>query len=261
MEKKRLQDKVIVVTGSGRGIGRGIALRLAAEGAQVVSSSFSPNSCGKVTEEILAAGGRAVTVPCDVRDEAQVRRLVEESVRQFGRVDVMVANAGAALTKLIADTSVEEWDNLFAVNARGTFLCNRLVAAQMKKQGGGKIINCASIAAHAGFFALGTYSATKFAVRGFTQAFAKEVAKDNITVNAYCPGIVDTDMWEEIDADLAPILGLKKGEAMKKYGELIPLGRFQKPEDVADFVAFLCSDDAGYITGQSIVTDGGIVMV
>jgi len=261
MDNTRLKDSVIIVTGAGRGIGRGIALRLAAEGARVVSSSVNPASCGKVTEEIVKAGGTAITVPADVSKAADVENLVNKTVAEFGRLDVMVANAGLSLTKLAADTSVEDWDNLFAVNVRGTFLCDTIAARQMMKQNKGKIINCSSIAGHNGFWALSAYSATKFAVRGFTQALAKELAKYNITVNGFCPGIVDTDMWEEIDADLAPLMGLKKGEAMKKYGELIPMGRFQTPEDVANLVAFLCSPDADYITGQSIMTDGGIVMV
>ncbi|MDR1487911.1 MAG: glucose 1-dehydrogenase [Deltaproteobacteria bacterium] len=258
----RLKDKIIIVTGSGRGIGRGIALRLAAEGATLVTSSITPGNCAKVAEEIGKAGGRAISVPCDVSDESAISNLVDVTVKEFGRLDVYVSNAGIELTKLALDTTAAEWDRIFQVNVRGTFLGDTIAARAMIKQKKGKIINCGSIASHSGFLGLSAYCSTKFAVRGLTQALARELAQYNITVNAYCPGVVDTDMWEQIDAKMGPILGLKKkGEAMELFKKSIALGRYQTPKDVADFVSFLCSDDADYITGQSIVTDGGIVLV
>jgi meso-butanediol dehydrogenase/(S,S)-butanediol dehydrogenase/diacetyl reductase len=183
-------------------------------------------------------------------------------VKEYGRLDIFVSNAGIELTKLALDTTAADWDNIFQVNVRGTFLCDVTAAKAMIPNKKGKIINCGSIASHNGFMGLSAYSSTKFAVRGLTQALAKELAKYNITVNAYCPGVVDTDMWELIDEKMLPILGLKnKGEAMALFKKSISLGRYQTPEDVANFVAFLCSTDSDYITGQSIVTDGGIVFV
>lgn len=255
-----LKDKIIIVTGSGRGIGKGIALRLAKEGATIVSSSTS-STCEAVSKEIKAAGGKSISIKADVSQEADVQNLVNQTISELGRIDVMVANAGISLTKMAQDTTVEEWDNIFAINVRGMFLCNKLAAEQMIKQKSGKILNCSSIAGHQGMWALGAYSATKFAVRGFTQAMARELAKYNITVNGYCPGVVATEMWDDIDDSMSDLMGVEKGQAMKKTGENIALGRFQTPEDVANLVAFMCSSEADYITGQSIVSDGGIVMI
>ena len=258
----RLKGKVIIVTGSSRGIGKGIALRLGKEGAHIVACSTKAGGCAELLAALKQCNApEALEIPCNVREEAQIAHLVHSTVQHFGKLDVMIANAGIELTKRLMDTTAEDWDTIFSVNARGTFLCDKYAAEQMIKQKSGKIINCASIAAHAGFLGLGAYCATKFAVRGLTQSLAKELAPHSITVNAYCPGIVATDMWDQIDEAMGPILGLKKGESMKKFGEGIALGRFQTPADVAALVSYLASADADYITGQSIITDGGIVMV
>ena len=260
--QERLKGKVVIVTGSSRGIGKGIALRLAQEGAHIVASSTKAGGCAELLADIKKLNApEALEIPCNVREEEQIVQLVQGAVQHFGKLDVMISNAGIDLTKRLLDTTADDWDDIFSVNARGTFLCDKYAAEQMIKQKSGKIINCASIAAHSGFLGLGAYCSTKFAVRALTQSLAKELAPHNITVNAYCPGVVDTNMWEKIDEAMAPILGLKKGEAMKKFGEGIALGRFQTPADVAALVAFLASPDADYITGQSIITDGGIVMV
>ncbi|CAK7021692.1 MAG: Diacetyl reductase [(S)-acetoin forming] [Desulfovibrio sp.] len=261
MESGKLNGKIAIVTGASRGIGRGIACRLAQEGATVVVTSTKEGGTDKTLAAIKDIGGNAEGLACDIRHEEQIRAVIDGTVKKHGKLDIVVANAGVALTSLIADTTAEEWDNIFQVNARGTFLTDRIAATHMAKQRFGKIINCCSIAGHAGYACLGAYSATKFAVRGLTQALAREMAQYNVTVNAYCPGIVDTDMWVDIDAAMGKMMGLKKGEAMKKFGESIALGRYQQPEDVANLVAFLASDDSSYITGQSILTDGGIVMV
>jgi meso-butanediol dehydrogenase/(S,S)-butanediol dehydrogenase/diacetyl reductase len=256
-----IKNQTIIVTGSGQGLGRGIALRLAKDGGNIIVAELVGDNAVKVAEEIKKAGGKATPITVDVSKEADVRNMVNLAVKEYGRLDTIICNAGISVTKFSLDTTVEEWDKIFAVNVRGTFLCDKVAAEQMIKQKKGKIINCCSIAGHSGFWALAAYSASKFAVRGFTQALAKELAPHKITVNSYCPGIADTEMWKQIDEGMAPLLGLKKGEAWIKYGELIALGRHQVPEDVANLVAFLCTTDADYITGQSIVTDGGIVMV
>ncbi|SFG78581.1 meso-butanediol dehydrogenase / (S,S)-butanediol dehydrogenase / diacetyl reductase [Desulfotomaculum arcticum] len=252
--------KVAIVTGAGRGIGKGIALRLAKDGLDVVVNDINAENVNQVAKEIEALGSNTMAIAADVSNEKEVYAMVDEVVGKFGQLDVMVANAGVANVKLAIEMTASEWDQIFAVNCRGMFLCDQAAAKQMIKQNSGKIINCASIAAHAGFYLLAAYSATKFAVRGFTQALAKELGSYGITVNAYCPGIVGTDMWELIDEKMGPYLGLPKGEVLKEYSKLITMGRVQTPDDVACFVSYLASADSNYMTGQSVMIDGGIVM-
>jgi meso-butanediol dehydrogenase/(S,S)-butanediol dehydrogenase/diacetyl reductase len=253
-------SRTAIVTGAGRGIGRGIALRLAKDGLDVAVNDVNSENVKKVAQEIESLGRKSLAIVADVAKEAEVYSMVEQVVGEFGKLDVMVANAGIANIKWAIEMSAAEWDQIFAVNCRGTFLCDQAAAKQMIKQKGGKIINCASIAAHAGFSLLSAYSATKFAVRGFTQALAKELGSYGITVNAYCPGIVGTDMWDLIDEKMGPYLHLGKGEVLKEYTKLITMGRVQLPEDVANFVSYLASTDSDYMTGQSVMIDGGIVM-
>lgn len=256
----KLQGKVALVTGAGRGIGRGIALRLAQDGADVVVNDVNLENVNKVAEEIKLLGRKSLAIVADVSKGNEVYGMVDQVVAEFGKIDIMVANAGIAQVKLVVELTEEDWDRVFAVNARGVFLCDQAAAKQMIKQKSGKIINCASIAGHSGFNMLAHYSATKFAVVGFTQALAKELGSYGITVNAYCPGIVGTDMWDLIDEKMGQYLGLPKGETIKKYSELITLGRVETPEDVACLVSYLASSDADYMTGQSINICGGIVM-
>ena len=251
-----------IVTGAGRGIGRGIALRLARDGHAVAVNDVNKATAEAVTAEITEAGGRSIAVPADVTDRAAVFAMVEQVAAEWGGVDVMVANAGVAQVKTILELTPEDLQRVFEVNVFGVVYCLQAAGEQMRRQGrGGKIINAASIAAHSGFDLLGHYSATKFAVRALTQAAAKELAKDKITVNAYCPGIVDTDMWELIDEGMGARSGLAKGETFAQYSQLIALGRAQTPEDVAGLVSYLAGPDSDYMTGQSVIIDGGIVMV
>ena len=256
----KLRGKVALVTGAGRGIGRGIALRLAQDGADVVVNDVNLENVNKVAEEIKLLGRKSLAIVADVSKGNEVYEMVDQVVAEFGKIDIMVANAGIAQVKLVVELTEEDWDRVFAVNARGVFLCDQAAAKQMIKQKSGKIINCASIAGHSGFNMLAHYSATKFAVVGFTQALAKELGSYGITVNAYCPGIVGTDMWDLIDEKMGQYLGLPKGETIKKYSELITLGRVETPEDVACLVYYLASSDADYMTGKSINICGGIVM-
>ena len=212
-----------------------------------------------VAEEIRGTGRRAAAVVADVSDPGEVEGMVRRVADELGSLDVMVANAGIAQVKPLLEVTPEDFDNLMAVNLCGVFLCYQEAARQMIRQGGGgKIIGAASIAAHKGFSMLGHYSASKWAVRGLTQAAAQEWAQYGITVNAYCPGIVGTAMWDLIDEELAKHMGLQKGEALKQYSELITLGRVEEPEDVAAFVSYLASRDSDYMTGQSVMIDGGI---
>ena len=252
----------VVVTGAGRGIGRGIALRLATDGHAVAVNDLNKAGAEEAAAEITAAGGRAIADPTDVTDRDAVFDMVDRVAGELGSVDVMVANAGIAQVKTLLEVTPEDLATIFGVNVYGVVYCLQAAAEKMIEQGtGGKIINAASIAGHSGFRLLGHYSATKFAVRALTQAAAKELASHQITVNAYCPGIVGTTMWDEIDEGLGGYLGTGKGEALKQYSQLIALGRVQTPEDVASFVSYLASRDADYMTGQAVMIDGGIVMV
>jgi meso-butanediol dehydrogenase / (S,S)-butanediol dehydrogenase / diacetyl reductase len=255
-------SRIALVTGAARGIGRGIALRLAADGLDVAVNDIGANAdqLEGVAEEIRGTGRRAAAVVADVSDPGEVEGMVLRVADELGSLDVMVANAGIAQVKPLLEVTPEDFDNLMAVNLRGVFLCYQEAARQMIRQGGGgKIIGAASIAAHKGFAMLGHYSASKWAVRGLTQAAAQEWAQYGITVNAYCPGIVGTAMWDLIDEELAKHMGLQKGEALKQYSELITLGRVEEPEDVAAFVSYLASRDSDYMTGQSVMIDGGII--
>jgi meso-butanediol dehydrogenase / (S,S)-butanediol dehydrogenase / diacetyl reductase len=248
---------VALVTGGARGIGRGIAVRLAADGHDVAVADL-PSM--RDESEAVAGEVAGLALDVDVSDASQVDAMVAAVVAHFGRLDVMVANAGIAQVAPLLDVKPDDFDRLLAVNLRGVFLCYTAAARQMIAQGGGgKIIGAASIAAHKGFGMLGHYSASKFAVRGLTQAAAQEWAQHGITVNAYCPGIVGTAMWELIDEKLAEHMGLQKGEALAQFSELIALGRVETPEDVAKFVSYLASDDSDYMTGQSVMIDGGVL--
>ncbi|WCE05307.1 acetoin reductase [Pseudoxanthomonas sp. JBR18] len=254
-------NRVALVTGAGRGIGKAIALRLADDGLDVAINDVPANQslAEKTAEEIHAKGVRSTVALADVSKEADVTAMVDAVTKDLGKLDVMVANAGIANVTSLLEVDVETWDRIMSVNLRGAFLCYTAAARQMIKQGGGgKIIGAASIVAYRPFALLGPYSASKWGVRGLTQAAAMEWAKHKITVNAYCPGIVGTDMWELIDEKLASEEGMQKGEALKKYSEAIALGRVSVPQDVAQFVSYLASPDSDYMTGQSVMIDGGI---
>lgn len=252
------------ITGAARGIGRSIALRLARDGHDVAVSDLPAMAADLETtrKELEETGVRAVALHGDVSDPESVRRLVADTADRLGSLDVMVANAGIAQTKALLEVTPEEYDKVHAVNGRGVFLCYTEAARQMIAQGtGGKIIGAASIAAHKGFPLLGVYCSSKFAVRALTQASAQEWAPHGITVNAYCPGIVDTAMWEEIDHDLGEINGVGRGESMKAMAAGISLGRVSTGEDVARLVSYLAGPDSDYMTGQSVLVDGGMLFV
>ncbi|EMH0746863.1 acetoin reductase [Proteus mirabilis] len=255
-----LNGKVILVTGAAQGIGRGISLRLAKEGADIALVDLKADKLSDVAKEIKALGRKVTTFAADISNRDEVFAAVEHAEKTLGGFDVMINNAGIAQVKPLADVTPEDMDRIFKINVNGVMWGIQAASEKFKALGHkGKIINASSIAGHDGFAMLGVYSATKFAVRALTQAAAKEYASAGITVNAYCPGIVGTDMWVEIDERFAEITGAPKGETYKKYVDGIALGRAQTPDDVAALVSFLASDDSDYITGQAILTDGGIV--
>lgn len=249
-----------VITGAGQGIGKSIAARLAKDGFAIVLSDVNEKVLTSTIKEFKDAGYQAEGSVGDVTKPEDQKALVRKAVDTFGSVDVFINNAGVAHVGPVLDLKEQNMDLLFKVNVYGTVYGIQAAAEQMKNQeNGGKIINACSIAGHQSFPMMGLYSATKFAVRGFTQAAAKELAKDHITVNAFCPGIVGTGMWDRIDDVMTNYQGTKKGEAFKQAIESISLGRPEEPEDIANFVSFLASSDSDYITGQSVLVDGGIV--
>ena len=255
-----LNGKVILVTGAAQGIGRAIALRLAKEGADIALVDLKEDKLAAVAKEVEALGRKASIFAADVSQREDVFAAVEHAEKTLGGFDVIINNAGISQVKALSEVRQEDMDRIFKINVDGVMWGIQAATEKFKQLGQkGKVINASSIAGHDGFALLGVYSATKFAVRALTQAAAKEYASAGITVNSYCPGIVGTDMWVEIDERFAEITGAAKGETYKKYVEGIALGRAQTPEDVAALVSFLSSDDADYITGQSILTDGGIV--
>lgn len=255
-----IDGKVVLVTGAGQGIGRAIALRLAKDGADIALVDVKDNKTASVANEVRTIGRKATTFKADVTRRDEVYAAVDHAEKELGGFDVMVNNAGIAQVQALADVTPEEVERILKVNVEGVLWGIQAAARKFRdRKQKGKIINASSIAGHDGFALLGVYSATKFAVRGLTQAAAKEFASDGITVNAYCPGIVGTDMWVEIDKRFAEITGAQVGATYKKYVEGIALGRAQTPEDVAAFVSFLAGPDADYMTGQAPLIDGGLV--
>lgn len=260
MRHFRLQGRTAIVTGAGRGIGRGIAIRLAQDGADVVINDINSSDVDSVVKEVQSFGRKSLGIVADVTKADEVYAMVDEVVDEFGQLDVMVANVGIAQVKPALELTEEDWDKIFAVNVKSVFLCDQAAAKHMVEEGSGKIINCACIAGHNGFPLLSHYSSAKFAVRGFTQALAKELRPFGVQVNAYCPGIVGTSMWDLVDEEMGKHLNLPKGEILKKYSEPVTPGRVDAPEDVAAFVAYLASEDSDSMTGQSVMIDGGIIM-
>jgi len=252
--------KVALVTGAGRGIGKAIALRLARDGFDVSVVDLRKDELDGVAAEIKALGRKAATFVADVSDRDNVYKAVDDTEQALGGFDVMINNAGIVQVQPISDISPEEVERILSINVKGVLwgiqaAAKKFIARKQK----GKIISAASVASHEGFGMLGIYSASKFAVRGLSQAAAKEYASAGITVNTYCPGIVGTDMWTEIDRRFAELTGAEVGATFKQYVGGIALGRPQTPEDVADLVSFMASNDADYITGQAMITDGGMV--
>ena len=249
-----------MVTGGARGIGKAIAERLARDGF-VVSVADLPAAQDQVGAVVagLADPHAALGLSVDVADADSVQRAVSEHVRKFGGLDVMVANAGIAVTAPMLEITAAQWQQTMDVNVKGVLHCYQSGARQMIAQGrGGRLIGAASVAAHRGGKWQSAYSASKFAVRGMSQSIAQELAEHQITVNVYSPGVVSTPMWEGIDAEMTRRLGTEVGSEMAGMIAGIPLGRLETPADVAGVVAFLASPEAGYITGQSIVVDGGM---
>jgi len=255
----RLSNKTALVTGAGSGIGRAIALMLAKEGANVALTGYSNvDLARKTAKEIKEMNGKAIALKVDVRSYEQISKAVEKTFKKFGRIDVLVNNAGVSSMAPVVDMTEEDWDYNMDVNAKGVFLCTKAVLRQMIKQGqGGKIINISSIAGKFGNKFYAHYSASKFAVIGFTKSVALEVAEHRINVNAICPTHVDTQMTDREAKWEAEHLGISEKEARQRFLATIPIGRFATPEDVAKAVVFLASNESDFITGAEIDVGGG----
>ena len=259
---KRYAGKVVAVTGGNRGIGYAIAERFAQEGASVAIASVEEQVHEAASDLQAATGATVLPVVCDVTRLADVKKLYSQIDSELGGVDVSVQNAGIITIAKVEDLTESEWDDTMAVNTKGVFLCCQEAIRAMRKSGnGGALINTASGQARDGFIYTPHYAASKFGVVGITQSLAKEVATEGITVNAICPGIISTDMWDYNDRVWGEMLGeYGPGELMADWVQNIPMKRAGEGKDVAGLVAFLASSDADYITGQTINVDGGLIM-
>jgi 3-oxoacyl-[acyl-carrier protein] reductase len=248
MCEKRIDGKVAIVTGGAQGIGLGVCLRLAKEGAKVAIFDVNPDEARKTAEEIDRSGGASLAIKVDITRSAEVEAAVKQVISKFGKIDILVNNAGISLVSKVADMTEDIWDRVHDVNLKGVFLCCRAVTPHMKERKYGKIINIASILALRGSSYYAHYGASKAGVVGFTRGLAVELGPHNINVNAVGPGVIDTPM---ADHDVAP-------EVRQRLQKRIPLRRIGVPEDIANAVLFLASDEASYITGQCLYVCGGL---
>lgn len=246
----RLENKIALVTGAGRGIGREIALTMAREGAFVIVNYIAPDEeAYAVVEEIKAAGGNAAVYKCNVGDFEAVKEMMTAVVKEYGRLDILVNNAGITRDNLMMRMTEAEFDQVIEANLKGTFNCIKHISRQMLKQRSGHIINMASVVGRSGNVGQINYSASKAGIIGMTMSAAKELASRGITVNAIAPGFVKTPMTDAMT-----------DEAKAAVASQIPMGVLGEPKDIADLALFLASDEARYITGQVISCDGGMFM-
>jgi 3-oxoacyl-[acyl-carrier protein] reductase len=247
---ERLKERIAIVTGAGQGIGRALAMGLAREGAKVVIADIDANNATAVKEEIEIGGGTAVALRTDVSDESSVQDMVADSLRQFGGVDILINNAGIFPVSSVEDMREEDWDRVIGTNLIGAFLCSRAVAATFLRQGSGRVISITSGRAFQGAKNAAHYASSKAGIIGFSKSLALELAPRQITVNVICPGITDT----------AQPRGHQSEEQIYAQAQKIPLGRIGQPEDLVGAAVFLASDAAAFITGQTLIVNGGSIM-
>lgn len=246
-----LTNKVAIVTGSRRGIGRGIALMMAQAGAKIVVSDINQEECQKVVEEIKKIGSDGLAVKCDVTNKKEVEEMVRKTIEKFGKLDILVNNAGVAPFKPFLEITEEDWDRVLDVNLKGYYLCTQAAAKEMVKKGWGRIINIASVAmgqVGIGFPNLTHYCASKGGIVAFTEALALELTPKGINVNAISPGVIATEMAKPVTED---------PKVCQAILARAPKGRVGQPEDIAAAAVFLASQEADYITGATLVVDGG----
>ena len=248
------EGKVALVTGAASGIGLATAKAFAESGASVALADWNENAARAAADELSSRGHKAISIRCDVADEAEVETMVSKTVETFGRRDAAFNNAGVQnVLAETADTTREDYDRVMGVNLRGEWSCMKFELQQMRKQGSGAIVNCSSLGGLVGGAERGIYHAAKHGVLGFTKSAALEYGTRGIRVNAICPGLIWTPMVDQMVAD-------GQGDALKAMEKSIPMGRVGRPEEIANAVLWLCSDTASYVTGQSISVDGGFVM-
>jgi NAD(P)-dependent dehydrogenase (short-subunit alcohol dehydrogenase family) len=249
------ENKVALVTGAASGLGLATARAFAESGASVMLADWSEEQVQAAAKELAGQGYKALAVRCDVADDAQVEAMVKQTVAAFGRLDAAYNNAGVQMVLAeTADSPRDDYDRVMAINLRGVWSCMKFELQQMRAQGSGTIVNCSSLGGLIGGAQRGTYHAAKHGVIGFTKSAALEYATRGIRVNAVCPGMIHTPMFDKMIAE-------GQGEELNKMlNALVPMGRMGRPEEIADAVVWLCSEAASYVTGQSISVDGGYVM-
>lgn len=261
MALKRLDDKIAIVTGAGRGVGRAIALRLAEEGAHIVAADIDAQTAHDTAASVEALGRRSLPLEADLGAAASIDTLVGRAMEAFGRIDILVNNAGVTKALDIFEVTPDDWDWMHRVNAKGVFFCMQAVAREMVKQESGKIINIASVAGKGYRYTSNiAYAASKGAVVVMTQVAGQLLARHNINVNAICPGPTETEMLQSIHRDRSAQRGVDVEEMIRQGNASIPLQRTNTPEDIAAMAAFLASGDARNLTGQAINVDGGTVI-
>jgi meso-butanediol dehydrogenase/(S,S)-butanediol dehydrogenase/diacetyl reductase len=258
----RVENRSIIVTGGAQGIGAGIARGLAAEGGRVVVADLNEELAKATAGAIEAAGGTAIAVGVDVSDRASVKAMIERTVSEFGELNVIFNNAGISKPEKFLDIAEDSWNRIMKVNGLGVFIAMQEAARQFIAQGGGgKIVNTSSIAGRQGFPDFSHYCASKSAVISMIQSGARELAEHGITVNGFAPGVVETPLWDDLDAVIAERDDKQKGEAIAEFSAGILIGRPAAPADIAPTALFLASADSDYMTGQVIMIDGGMVLV
>jgi len=249
----RLLNKVALVTGGGSGIGRACALVFAQEGARVTVAGRRPDPLAAVAAEIYNAGGEALAMHCDVTDAADVARAIETCVNRFGKINVVVNSAGALVVATAEETSDHDWQQILAVNLTGTFLMSRAVLPELRKAGGGSIVNIGSILGLLSMKSRVAYTAAKSGVTGLTRAMALDHAHEGIRVNCICPSVTETEMMANVIAAQPDPEAYRRMRAAQ-----IPLGRLGRPEDVAQMALYLASDESSWVTGAALPLDGGL---
>jgi NAD(P)-dependent dehydrogenase (short-subunit alcohol dehydrogenase family) len=255
-DQPRFENKVVIVTGSGKGIGRTCAQSFAREGARVVIADIDERASRQTVNDIVASGGQALFIKTSIDNPADVEDMVKEGVRVYGGIDVLHNNAGVVRYGTVVELSVEDWDFILNINLRATFLTCKYVIPEMRKRGGGTIVNTASAQAFASQKNVGAYSASKGGIVSLTQSIALDHARENIRCNCIAPGSIATPMLEDAANIFVPH---DPGQAITEWGNLHPLGRVGTPQEVANLVLFLASDDSSFCTGGCYRVDGGLL--
>lgn len=255
-----LEGQVAIVTGAGRGIGRATALELARLGADIVVAELDTANAERTAGEVQSLGRRASVIRTDVTSPADLRTMAEHTCAEFGRIDILVNNAGIYRAALPLDITEDHWDAVMNINAKAVFFTSQAVLPTMIAQKRGAIVSLASMAGKVGSRSNLPYNASKAAVVSITRSLALAHAADGIRVNCVCPGFVETDMWIAVSHQQGELMGLTPEEFTRQRAAQVPLGRMERPEDVAKVIGFLASDRAGYMTGQAINVTGGLIM-